>query len=133
MPAQPDGLVLALERLAIQITSQCQIECRFVNESSTLISDAVMANHLFRIAQEAVNNAVKHADARHIDICLETVGRLNHLIVKDDGRGIAPNLQRRGSGIDIMRHRAAVIGGSFKVSSEPARGTAVSCFFPVNA
>jgi len=131
VPAQADGLVLALKSLADQITSQFQIECEFLDASSVRISDPGTANHLFRIAQEAVNNAVKHASPQRIDICLQAADATGCLTIKDNGRGIS-SASGRGSGLDIMRHRAAAIGGSLRVSADPGGGTVMTCFFPFN-
>jgi hypothetical protein len=131
VPAQPDGLVLALQCLADQITSQFQIECDFP-ASSVRISNSGTANHLFRIAQEAVNNAVKHASPQRIDISLQAAqAGTGCLSVKDNGRGISSEASGRGSGLDIMRHRAAAIGGSLRVSAGPGGGTVMTCFFPL--
>jgi len=132
VPAQADGLVQALKSLADQITSQFQIECEFLDASSVRISDPGTANHLFRIAQEAVNNAVKHASPQRIDICLQAADATGCLTIKDNGRGISSAASGRGSGLDIMRHRAAAIGGSLRVSADPGGGTVMTCFFPFN-
>lgn len=129
VPAQPDGLAVALERLADQITSQFQIECDFIDASAVGISNPATATHLFRIAQEAVNNAVKHSSPQRIDIGLQAEAGNGCLSVRDNGRGIPANLPRRGRGLNIMRHRAGAIGGSLKISANPGGGTVVSCFF----
>jgi len=133
VPAQPEGLVLALQRLANQVTSQFQIQCNFQDDSSVRLSASIAANHLFRIAQEAATNAVKHANAKRIDIRLHAASdKSGRLIVQDDGRGIPANLQAMGHGVDIMRYRAAAIGGRLKISAEPGGGTVVTCLFPLS-
>ena len=131
VPPQPDGLVMALKNLADQITSQFQIECAVLEASSAQISDPGIATHLFRIVQEAVNNAVKHAGAQRIDICLQAEQTTGYLSVKDNGRGLWGEASGRGSGLDIMRHRAATIGGSLRVSADPGGGTVMTCRFPL--
>ena len=131
VPPQPDGLVLALKNLADQITSQFQIECAVQELSYAQISDPSTATHLFRIVQEAVNNAVKHAGAQRIDICLQAEQATGCLSVRDNGRGISSEASGRGSGLDIMRHRAATIGGSLRVSAYPGGGTVMTCRFPL--
>ena len=131
VPPQPDGLVLALKNLADQITSQFQIECAVQELSYAQISDPSTATHLFRIVQEAVNNAVKHAGAQRIDICLQAEQATGCLSVRDNGRGISSEASGRGSGLDIMRHRAATIGGSLRVSADPGGGTVMTCRFPL--
>jgi PAS domain S-box-containing protein len=130
VPARPDGLVLALERFADQITSQFRIACNFSGAPSVLISDPAVANHLFRIAQEAVNNAVKHARPNRIDIDLQTADHTGHLSIRDNGRGFSSTL-KRGNGIDIMRHRASAIGGALEIFEQSPGGAVVKCEFPV--
>jgi signal transduction histidine kinase len=86
-----------------------------------------VATHLYRIAQEAVNNAVKHSQAGTILIQLtETDGRME-LRVSDDGIGISFPLKSSGMGMHTMEYRARTIGGSLSVGPGPERGTVVSC------
>lgn len=129
VPEGPGGLAIALERLAEQVTSRCGIECDFVDASANLISSPAVANHLFRICQEAVNNAVKHANSKRIDIHLRTDRDSGTLTISDDGSGIIQNPKRRGSGLDIMRQRATTIGGALKIVNRAGAGSTVSCSF----
>jgi signal transduction histidine kinase len=91
-----------------------------------------MATHLYHIAQEAVNNAIKHAGAKTITIrlfCGESEGTL---IIKDDGTGIQrPPVPHAGVGLHIMNYRAGIIGGNLEIRREHPRGTAVTCRFPM--
>ena len=75
------------------------------------------ASHLFRIAQEAVRNAVKHAHPKHVDIVLAADGRTLTLTVSDDGSGLPRRRRGPGMGLRIMAHRAEMIRGEFEVES----------------
>jgi len=87
-----------------------------------------VAIHLYRIAQEAVSNALKHGQARRIEIGLTAKGRSITLAVKDNGTGIPRKLpKRKGMGLRIMRHRAEVMGGALLVEPVPGGGTRVVC------
>jgi two-component system CheB/CheR fusion protein len=93
-----------------------------------LVSDHTVAIHLYRIAQEAVSNALKHGQARRIEIGLTAKGRSLTLSVSDNGAGIPRQPPRqKGMGLRIMRYRAEVIGGAFKVEPHPGGGTRLVC------
>jgi signal transduction histidine kinase len=93
-----------------------------------LVPDHAVAIHLYRIAQEAVSNAVKHGQARRIEIGLTAKGRSMTLAVKDNGRGIPRKLPKlKGMGLRIMNYRAEVIGGTLRVEPVPGGGTRVLC------
>jgi signal transduction histidine kinase len=87
-----------------------------------------VAGHLYRIAQEAVNNAVKHARAQHIVIRLKRSDEALILEVADDGTGLTR--KRRGLGLGVMQHRAAVIGAELKVTSKRDAGVTIVCRLP---
>jgi PAS domain S-box-containing protein len=126
------GLMSALKLYATEIEDLFGIACRFQCEQAVLIHDAPMATHLYHIAQEAVNNAIKHGHARNILIRLSGVGRQGTLIIKDDGLGIEkPQAPHAGVGLHIMNYRAGMIGGNLEVRRESPRGTAVTCQFPI--
>jgi signal transduction histidine kinase len=93
-----------------------------------LIHDAATSGHLYRIAQEAISNAVKHGKAKNIVISLETRDDGISLQVKDDGVGL-PDLppKNRGMGLRIMAHRASMIGAEFGARRDDAGGTVVWC------
>jgi signal transduction histidine kinase len=87
---------------------------------------------LYRIAQEAVNNAIKHAHANNIVIRLFGGEREGTLMIKDDGIGIErPLTPRTGVGLQIMNYRTGVIGGNLEIRKELPRGTSVTCRFPL--
>jgi signal transduction histidine kinase len=126
---EADGLPATLETLAAATSDQFGITCRFVCEIPPAIHDIATATHLYRIAQEAISNAVRHGKARSIAITLGMIGDDIELRIEDDGIGVAEPLPRQdGMGLRIMQHRATMIGGSFHIA-RMARGTVVTCTF----
>jgi signal transduction histidine kinase len=122
----------ALNLYASEIEDLFGIACWFQCEEPVLIHDASMATHLYHIAQEAVNNAIKHGHAKTILIRLFAGEREGTLIIKDDGVGIERPLgPHTGVGMHIMNYRAGMIGGTLEVRREQPRGTVVACRFPV--
>lgn len=124
-----DGLASALEELASTTERRGRMACRFVCEERPRIHDHVAEVTLYRIAQEAVNNAVKHSEARQITIGLEAVEDEVTLTVADDGRGFSTRTPHGGMGLHMMRYRARIIGASLAIRPGPNAGTVVSCFF----
>ena len=109
------------------------ISCHFQCDPPVLITDDTLATHLYHIAQEAVTNAVKHARARNILIRLFEADGRGTLLVRDDGNGLVqPPRDHAGMGLQIMRHRADMIGGTLEVRSEAMQGTIVTCRFPLS-
>ena len=126
--AEPNGLMVALQELASQTRALFQVGCRFICRKPVLIEDRTTATHLYRIAQEAVTNAIKHGKPGLIQIGLtRTPDRVN-LTVRDNGVGI-PKIPRRqgGMGLRIMRYRAGAIGGSLAIQKEAGGGTTIVC------
>ena len=124
-----DGLASALDELAAMAERRSGIRCRFVCERRAAIHDHVAEVTLYRIAQEAVANAVKHSQAGEITIGLEAVEDEVTLTIADDGLGIARRDEHGGMGLHMMRYRARVIGASLDIRPGPTSGTVVSCFF----
>ena len=130
-PVEPSstGLTTALGELASSTNSYSKIQCQFVCSHTVPISDNIVATHLYRIAQEAVNNALKHAKPRHIRISLgcDSDNQLR-LTVEDDGTGMTKcPITGAGLGLRIMRYRAKMIDGILTVGDGSKGGTAVSC------
>jgi signal transduction histidine kinase len=93
------------------------------------VADNFAATHLYLIAQEAVLNALKHAQARNVRISLMSDHNLT-LRVQDDGIGIPDSLTEvQGLGLRIMRNRAAIIGASLTIVPRQPEGTVVTCVF----
>lgn len=127
----PDGLMIALRELAAQTTELFHVPCRFDCPRPVLIADVTRAGHLYRIAQEAVNNALKHAKPDRLNIRLRHVRGRFTLLVADDGKGIGPiSPRRQGLGLHIMQYRAGLVRGTLTVRPRRRRGTAVICSVP---
>jgi signal transduction histidine kinase len=92
-----------------------------------------VATHLYYIAREAVNNAIKHGHARQIVIRLAADQHQGALTIQDDGCGI-PDIPagNKGMGLHLMNYRARMVGGSLDVQRVPIGGTIVTCLFPVS-
>ncbi len=132
--SEAHGLMSALRMHASEVEDLFGIECRFECNESVLIHDAAVATHLYRIGQEAVNNAVKHSKARSIVIQLGRSENEGMLTIKDDGVGIeVPLPPHTGAGLQIMHYRGNVIGGNVEIRREHPQGTSVTCRFPVGA
>lgn len=126
------GLMSALRRWAAEVEDLFNISCRFQADEPVLIHDANMSTHLYRIAQEAVNNAIKHGRARNIVISLVAGDEYATLTIENDGASLpAASARGSGMGMQIMNYRARMIGGSLKVENRELRGVIISCRFPL--
>lgn len=131
---ESDGLAAALRELARTTTRLSHIPCNVHCAPDAVTPDHTVDVHLFRIAQEAVNNAVRHAGAEHIEITVRAEGGSLTLAVVDDGCGIPRQPStRRGLGLRLMRYRAEMIGGTFRVERGRPRGTTVRCVVPASS
>ncbi len=111
MVVEEEGLESALFELASTTSRMYRVACDFTCETPLEPLNASWANHVYRIAQEAVNNAAKHANPAHIGITLKKNETGLILIVDDDGTGFPEGWERRGGmGLRIMRYRASMIG-----------------------
>jgi signal transduction histidine kinase len=91
-----------------------------------LALDSGASNHIYRIAQEAVNNAIKHGHAREVIIDLHVTGESVTLIVSDNGTGLPPGANlSSGMGLKIMRYRATMLGGEVRTENRPEGGTRI--------
>src|SRR6266536_1516058 len=125
---EADGLIVALQGLAENITERFGIDCVFEGGESLRLRDSAIATQLYRIAQEAVTNSIKHAGAQRITICLTTTSSELLLTISDDGIGFPDNLlNSEGLGLRLMRHGASLAGASFDVRRNGQRGTIVTC------
>jgi signal transduction histidine kinase len=129
-----EGLTETLRELAASTEGLFLVACRFESESPVRIQDHVTATHLYRIAQEAISNAIKHGHAAHIEIGLDERPEGIVLSVADDGRGHAPFApSNHGMGLHIMQYRANQIAGTLTITSRPSGGIVVACSLPVTA
>jgi len=124
-----NGLPKALEELATRVPQNVRFNWP---TSKKLDLDPSVALHVYRIAEEAVGNAVRHAQAKSITIELNTTpGRKIALAITDDGKGLGTRRRPEGMGLQNMRYRARVIRGTLKIASAPKRGTVVTCILPI--
>ncbi|MGD0514496.1 MAG: PAS domain S-box protein [Terriglobales bacterium] len=126
------GLMSALKRWAVEVEDLFNISCSLRIEEPVLIHDANMSTHLYRIAQEAVNNAIKHGQAKNIVISLFARNECGTLRIENDGLAMPePSTNDSGMGMQIMHYRARMIGGSLQVESGGGRGITITCLFPL--
>lgn len=122
------GLMSALHELAANVQNMFRVQCAFRCDKPVLMAENAVAAHLFRIAQEAVSNAIRHGQATSIEIGLTALPERLVLAVKDNGVGLPPAHARgSGMGLRIMHYRAAVVGGSLAAQRDPNGGTTVVC------
>ena len=125
---ESEGLMAALQQLADSASQMFRIRCEFECDPPVLVTDHTVATHLYRIAQEAVSNAVKHGRTKDAQIRLRASGERIVLIIKDRGVGLPERLPSgKGMGLRIMQYRAGIIGGSVVVQRDPEGGTSVIC------
>ncbi len=128
---ESDGLMAALDELARSTHQPKRLKCRFECPKATPLGDSLVATHLYRIAQEAVNNAIKHSGAKAITITLSPVDEGLHLTVSDDGSGLPDSFPpNAGMGLHIMQYRARLLGGTLAVRPASPKGTSVTCVIP---
>ena len=125
-----NGLMAALQTLAAATQGITGVSCAFQCDNPVLVGDASTAVHLYRIAQEAVSNAIRHGRAGRISIALNADHSRATLSIVNDGRPFPKRLpKKRGMGLQVMGYRAEVIGGILDVQQGPAGGTQVTCRF----
>jgi signal transduction histidine kinase len=124
-------LKTALESLAVNISESCRVRSTVKANGASRPVSAPVAAQLYRIAQEAVRNAVEHGAAREVLIELKFGHRDMLLTVHDDGEGFNTKTNGHGMGLRIMRYRAQCIGGSCEVQTGPGKGTTVCCRVPL--
>ncbi len=124
------GLIPALSDFCAKTEARFRIKCRFHCKAEHPRLDAKQESQLYRIVQEAVNNAIAHGRARRIEISLAFRAGRGVLTIQDNGVGIGPNQEEsRGVGLRTMAYRARLIGASFEVKRCSPRGTVASCGF----
>ena len=130
---ESEGLSSALHELAVNTEKMFKVKCRFNGDSPVSVQNHAAATHLFRLAQEAVSNAIKHGRARQISIHLKADPGRIYLAVNDNGRGFPAGIPKsKGMGLRIMQSRAGMIGGTLTIERNAAGGTSVICSAPNN-
>jgi signal transduction histidine kinase len=126
------SLSSALEELAASTEHLFGIRCTFTCSRPVQLDDSDKAVHLYRIAQEAVTNAIKHGKAASIQIELTGGDKESILNVTNDGLSFPKEFEKRGSGmgLQIMDQRVDIIGGSLEIHAGPEGGAVVNCRFP---
>ena len=126
-----NGLSDALKGLAEQISDVFKIDCVYRSGERSDVLDSEMAENLYRIAQEATTNAARHSGASRIEISFG-VDKKHSLVIHDNGSGMTDpgRCSNSGLGLRLMRHRAEIIGGVVRVTSERGSGTTIECTLP---
>jgi len=125
------SLVAALQELAATTEKMFSVRCTLVDNGPVEIDDAEVATHLYRITQEAITNAIKHGKAKNIRIDLASKANDAVLTITNDGLAFPEQSEARGTGmgLQIMNHRADIIGASLDIRKAPKDGTIVTCSF----
>ncbi|MHB8108944.1 MAG: sensor histidine kinase [Syntrophorhabdaceae bacterium] len=127
---EADGLMMALIELASNVEKLFGVRCTFTCTKEVLLSDNAVASHVYRIAQEALNNAIKHGKADNIVIKMKPEGESWILTIEDNGIGISSTQsQGKGMGLNIMQYRASMIGAVIEIRSPDSGGTVIKCTF----
>jgi signal transduction histidine kinase len=131
---EADGLMAALQELASSISSLFGIDCECDTRNAVLLHDPAVAIHLYRIAQEAITNAIKHGKASKVRLQLREHNQQLKLTIRDNGIGFSPRTRQNGGmGLHVMNYRARTIGGVLEVRSEErSKGTTVICLLPLS-
>jgi PAS domain S-box-containing protein len=135
-PVRPtrEGLQEGFEELLNQVQERYGVRVHMdLRLPAQLQLDENAATNLYRIAQEGVLNAARHAEAENVHLRFRIAGGNVQLLVIDDGKGFDPQQFARGMGLRIMRFRAQLVGGYLSVESRPGGGTTLVCRCPVNA
>jgi len=123
------GLRSALASLATSFGEQAGIQIQRRLEPDVALSEE-QELVIYRVAQEALTNVARHADARRVELSLDDVSGQTVLIVRDDGRGLSPGTLPSSRGIRGMRERAMLIGAQLEINSQPGGGTEIRLSIP---
>lgn len=129
---EQNGFVAAIRELASNSERFFHIECPSECDESIALTDSATATHLYRIAQEAVHNAVKHGKAKRVEIKLMSSGGHAVLLIKDNGVGMPEQTEKfHGMGLRNMRYRAQIINATLDIERDRSGGTIVLCTLPL--
>lgn len=127
------GLLVAVEELCRKTTKMTGIKCELLTTDTLEIENHSKALHLYRIVQEAVNNAIKHGSPDHVRVMLSKTAHHTSVVIDDDGDGFSDEKSdREGAGLQIMKHRAGVMGGILEFQRTEEGLTRVRCIVPNN-
>lgn len=131
---EPANLSLELAELAASVQQQSGVRCYYDRQEVPLVGDSTTASHIFRIAQEAVRNSIRHANPSAVNLSLTRDDKSLVLTVSDNGSGLSTtNTSKNSVGLRVMAQRAKMIGGEFAIQSTPSRGTIIHCRVPLPA
>jgi signal transduction histidine kinase len=116
-----------LERIARQTRLQTSTDCRFLQSENVQVKSTRAVRNLYRIAQEAIHNAVRHGAPTSVDVILRRAGDEICMEVRDDGVGLSPGRVGGGVGLKNMWKRARDIGATLDIRSKADTGTVVTC------
>jgi signal transduction histidine kinase len=125
VPDEPGGLAIGLREMVEIVRTTSNLRCELQIRGELLLNDIAVASNLYRIAQEAVRNAVRHSEATLVSITVEATGDLISLRITDNGKGLQTVRERRCLGLEIMKYRAFTIGGSLQILPNTPKGTIV--------
>ena len=125
------GLKDALAQLTTNVAAVCELNVHFHCPQAVTVDDQVVVTELYHIAEEALTNAVKHAEATYVEVRLDEGNSELTLSIRDDGKGI-PDMRSRGLGLRIMDYRANSINARLSATSLPGEGTVVVCRLPLD-
>ncbi len=127
---ESNGLIPAFRELADRVQQIYNITCTVEADETVDITNKNAALHLFRLAQEAISNSVRHGKAKTISVSMKRAGDWMVLTLLDDGQGFSLEQNgRKGLGLRIMTYRAQKIGGTLEIQSQPGKSTSVCCRF----
>ncbi|MEZ6076861.1 MAG: PAS domain-containing sensor histidine kinase [Pirellulaceae bacterium] len=121
------GLMSSLAEMTARLSQLYGVTCEFRCEQSVLLADNQTATQLYRIAQEATTNAIRHAQPTQIVISLTCIKNVVTLRVVDNGSGIVESESPLGMGLRTMRYRARLINADLAIAALAAGGTEVVC------
>ena len=126
----PGGLLELLRTLCKQANERSDVHCHLKLPRAIRLRDETIAVNLYRIAQEALRNALAHSGATEIVICVERERDMVRLVVEDNGKGFRQRKRTKGLGLHIMRYRANALGGSLEIKTRVGGGTRLVCEVP---
>jgi signal transduction histidine kinase len=130
---EPDGRVTAIRGLVTTTVALRHADIDFEVRGEIELKDPEVATHLYRITQEALSNAMRHANASRVCVTVAQDANTLHVIIADDGCGSSAQPRPDGMGWRTMRYRAKLIGAEIQVEAKPAAGTVVRCSLPLPA
>jgi signal transduction histidine kinase len=128
------GFISALSGLCRELSLPGSFSISFESFGTDHSLNTRLQTYLYRIAQEALSNAIKHSDASHIQLSISSTPHALSLVVQDNGKGFIFDkvISERGNGLYNMRERARVLGGEFSVVSAPGKGARIWVYVPLN-